>query len=99
LSRGIDGGFRKVTSSDETSLVASIMFDRIDHMHSDFLVVGARVTTESKIFERRELINHKDFCVFCIGEFCITIPAINCHSLLVITRCFKTIHVDRFGTE
>jgi len=41
LADGIDRCFRKVASSDETSFVSSIMFDCIDHMHSDLLVVGA----------------------------------------------------------
>ena len=88
-----------MASSDETSFVSSIMFDCIDHMHSYLLVVGAWVATESKVFERRKFINHKDFGVFCVGEFLVTIAAINRHGLFMVTRHFKTIHVDRFGTE
>jgi len=95
----IDRCFRELASGDETSFVSSIVFDCIDHMHSDLLVVGAWVTTESKVFECRKLINHKDLCVFCIGKFRITIAMINRHGLFMITRHFETVHVDRFGTE
>jgi len=68
-------------------------------MHSYLLVVRALVATESKVFERRKLINHKDLSVFSVGKFCVTITAINCHCLIVVARYLKAMHVDRLGTE
>jgi len=63
------------------------------------LVVRARVAIESKIFECRELINHKDLSVLSVGKFGVAITSINCHRLFMVVRDFETIHVDGLGAE
>jgi len=79
--------------------MSSVVFDCIDHVQSYLLVVGAWVATESKVFERRKLINHKDFSVFSIGKVCVTVASIDRHCLIVVARYLEAIHVDRLGAE
>jgi len=88
-----------VTSCNETGLMLSIMFDCIDHMHLDLLVVRAWVATKSRVFECRKFINHEDLGVFCIDKFCVTLTTINRHRLFMVARCLEATHVNRLGRE
>jgi len=75
------------------------MFDCIDHMHTHLLAVRARVATESKIFECRELVNHKDLSFLSVGKFGVAVTSINRHRLFMVVRCLETTHVDGLGAE
>jgi len=95
----VNRSLRKVTSSNKAGFVSPVVFDCIYHMHLYLFIIGARVATETKIFERRKRVDHKELNSFCVGQFRVTVATIKRHGLLVVTRYLEALHVDGLGAE
>ena len=68
-------------------------------MHSYLFIVGARVAAKTKIFERRKRVDHKEFNIFCVGIFLVTVAKMKGNGLFVAARYLKPVHIDGFVTE
>ena len=89
---------RKVASSNKPSLVAAIMFARVDEVHSDFPEVLGWDPVRTFVQESVVVIDLCKLKLRAILPLGVAILLVKFHGLLVVLGDKNTLHVDVLGT-
>jgi len=79
--------------------VSTVVLDGTHHVHSDTLVVGSRIESNSLVNERLALINLVEFSRFSIYPHGVAIDSIEFQSFSVVARDLEVVHAHRLAAE
>jgi len=75
------------------------MLDSMYHVHSDTLVVGSRIVSNSFVNERLVLINLIELSCFCVYPHGAAIDLVEFQSFCVVAGDLEAVHVNRLTVE
>jgi len=75
------------------------MLDSTYQVHSDTLVVGSRIESNSFVNKRLALIDLVEFSCFCVYPHGVAIDSVKFQSFSMVARDLEAMHVDRLTAE
>jgi len=88
-----------VSTSYQSRLVSTVVFDGMHHVHSDTLAVRSRIESNSLVNERLVLINLIEFSRFSICPHGVAIDSIEFQSFGMVARDLEAMHAHRLAAE
>jgi len=88
-----------VSTSHQSRLVSTVVFDGTCHVHSDALAVRSRIESNSFVNERLVLIDLTEFGRFSIYPHGVAIDSIEFQSFGMVARDLEAAHAHRLTAE